>query len=70
MEERKLLEHDYVRRWRVIAMLTYIKNHLHSDNINEILDKYIKFTKEIDENKWELERRKLWKEQMTKDYKH
>ena len=51
-------EHDYIQRWRVIAMLEYIKNHLNDDNLPQIVDNYIKFSKEVDEHKWELKKRK------------
>lgn len=55
----KRFEHDYIRRWRVIAMLNNIKTHLKDNdpNLPEIVDAYIKFSKEIDEYKWELENR-------------
>ena len=51
-------EHDYIRRWRVIAMLENIKTHLNDDNIPQIVDNYIKFSKEVNEHKWELKKRK------------
>ena len=53
----KRFEHDYIRRWRVIAMLENIKTHLDDDKLPQIIDNYIKFSKEIDEYKWELENR-------------
>ena len=46
------LEKDYIKRWRVLAMLNYIKCYLQNENINIIIDNYIKFATEIDENKW------------------
>ena len=48
-----ILEKDYVRRWRVLAMLNNIKYQLHNNNIEKIIDTYIKFTSEIDEDEWE-----------------
>lgn len=51
----KRFEHDYIRRWRVIAMLENIKHHLDDNKLPQIVDGYIKFSKEIDEYKWELE---------------
>ena len=58
-EMDKRFEHDYIRRWRVVAMLNNIKTHLNDNdpNLPKIVDAYIKFTKEIDEYKWELENR-------------
>ena len=53
----KKLTHDYVRRWRVIAMLTNIRTHLHDADIETIINKYIQFTETIDEDKWEREHR-------------
>ena len=53
----KRFEHDYIRRWRVIAMLENIKTHLNDNKLPQIVDNYIKFSKEIDEYKWELENR-------------
>ena len=55
----KRFEHDYIRRWRVIAMLNNIKTHLRDNdpNLPKIVDAYIEFSKEIDEYKWELENR-------------
>ena len=53
----KRFEHDYIRRWRVIAMLENIKTHLGDNKPPQIVDNYIKFSKEIDEYKWELENR-------------
>lgn len=53
----KRFEHDYIRRWRVVAMLNNIKTHLNDPKLPEIVDAYIKFSKEIDEHKWELENR-------------
>ena len=55
----KRFEHDYIRRWRVLAMLNNIKTHLKDNdpNLPEIVDAYIEFSKEIDEYKWELENR-------------
>lgn len=53
----KRFKHDYIRRWRVIAMLNYIKTHLNDPKLPQIVDNYIKFSKEIDEHKWELENR-------------
>lgn len=55
--ENKRFEHDYIRRWRVVAMLNNIKTHLNDPNLPKIVDNYIKFSKEIDEYKWELENR-------------
>ena len=50
----KRFEHDYIRRWRVIAMLENIKTHLNDNRLPQMVNDYIKFSKEIDENKWEL----------------
>ena len=51
-----ILEKDYIRRWRVLAMLNNIKSHLHKENIDTIVDNYIKFATEINEDEWENKR--------------
>lgn len=63
MKKLNKLAHDYVRRWRVIAMLIYIKTHLYDDNIEQIINNYIKFIETIDEDKWEKEHRGKNKQQ-------
>ena len=44
----KRFGHDYIQRWRVIAMLEYIKTHLNNDNLPQIVDNYITFSKKVD----------------------
>lgn len=44
------MKNDYIKRWRVLAMLNNIKYHLQDENINIIIDNYIKFATEIDED--------------------
>ena len=46
MEKAK--DERMIKRWRVIAMLTYIKTHIHSPNILNIIDNYINFTNTLD----------------------
>ena len=48
-----ILEKDYIRRWRVLAMLNNIKHNLHKENIDAIVNNYIKFASEINEDGWE-----------------
>lgn len=48
-----ILQRDYIRRWRVLAMLDNIKRQLHNNNIDKIVDGYIKFATEINEDEWE-----------------
>lgn len=50
-----IFEKDYIRRWRVLAMLNYIKFHLQDGNINTIVDNYIRFASEINEDEYEGE---------------
>ena len=47
--------HDYILRWRVIAMLEYIQTHLNDPKLPQTVNNYIKFSKEVDDYKWELE---------------
>lgn len=52
----KKLSHDSIRRWRVLAMLRNIKNHLDlGDDVSDMVNQYLKFSEEIDEEKWEKE---------------
>jgi hypothetical protein len=39
----------FIKKWRAIAMLKYIKANIHRSNILEIIDKYIDFTKTVEE---------------------
>ena len=48
-----IFEKDYIRRWRVLAMLNNIKIYLKDENINTIVDNYIEFASEINEDEWE-----------------
>ena len=50
-----LLTRDYVRRWRTVCMLNNIKlaYNRKDPNLSNIIDNYIKFAKEINENEWE-----------------
>ena len=57
MKKLNKLAHDYVRRWRVIAMLTNIRAHLYDADIEMIINRYIQFAETIDEDKWEREHR-------------
>lgn len=52
--KKDILEKDYIRRWRVLAMLNNIKIYLHNkENVDTIIDGYIKFATEINEDEWE-----------------
>ena len=52
--KKDILEKDYIRRWRVLAMLNNIKKYLHNkENVDTIIDSYIKFATEINEDEWE-----------------
>lgn len=50
----KRFEKDYIRRWRVLAMLTNIKRHIvnEDDDILKMIDGYIGFAEKIDEDEW------------------
>lgn len=48
-----ILQKDYIRRWRVLAMLNNIKSHLNDDGVDKTIDNYIKFASEINEDEWE-----------------
>ena len=52
----KRFEKDYIRRWRVLAMLTNIKRHIvnEDDDILKMIDGYIGFAEKIDEDEWEF----------------
>lgn len=39
----------FIKKWRAIAMLKYIKANIHRSNILEIIDKYIDFIKTVEE---------------------
>ena len=38
----------YIQRWRVLAMLNNIRLHQNDPDLSQIIDSYIKFSKEVD----------------------
>ena len=53
-----VFEEDYIRRWRVLAMLQNIKRHMNDSHLPDIIDNYLKFVKTIDEKEWEEKTKK------------
>ena len=52
----KRFEDDYIRRWRVLAMLRIIKGKIRArEDVAETINNYIRFVEKLDEKKWEEE---------------
>ena len=52
----KRFEPDYIRRWRVLAMLRNIRNEIESgEDVAVTINNYIRFVEKLDEKKWEEE---------------